>query len=263
MATEISESLIFDRRDDIGILTLDRPKKRNALNDSMILALGEFFRTPPDGIEVIVLTASGNHFSAGLDLSELSERDAVGGLHHSRMWHKAVGEMADGTVPVIASLRGAVVGGGLELAAAAHIRVAERSTFFALPEGQRGLFVGGGGSVRVSRLIGVARMQDMMLTGRVLTAEEGERAGLASYLVDDGAADALALELAAKIAGNSAVTNYAVLQTLPAIADVGKSEGLMMESLMAAVAQSSSEAKEKMAAFLDGTGPKVAPRNLP
>ncbi|MDJ0396487.1 acetoacetate--CoA ligase [Rhodococcus sp. G-MC3] len=257
MATAISASLLFERRGDVGILTLDRPRKRNALNDDTVLALGEFFRTPPEGITAIVLTASGKHFCAGLDLSELGERDAVGGLHHSRMWHKALGEMADGTVPVIASLRGAVVGGGLELAAAAHIRVAERSTFFALPEGQRGLFVGGGASVRVPRLIGVARMQDMMLTGRVLTAEEGERVGLASYLVDDGAADARALELAGRIAGNSPVTNYAVLHALPRIAEVGQNEGLMMESLMAAVAQSSSEAKEKMADFLDGSGPKV------
>lgn len=257
MADAVSPSLTFERRGDIGLLTLDRPHKRNALNDATILALEEFFRTPPRGIKAIVLTATGNHFCAGLDLSELGERDAVGGLHHSRMWHKALGEMADGTVPVIASLRGAVVGGGLELAAAAHIRVAERSTFFALPEGQRGLFVGGGASVRVPRLIGVARMQDMMLTGRVLTADEGERLGLTSYLVDDGGADDLALELAAKVAGNSPVTNYAVLQALPAIAEIGPNEGLMMESLMAAVAQSSVEAKEKIADFLDGTGPKV------
>ncbi|MGV8873099.1 MAG: acetoacetate--CoA ligase [Rhodococcus sp. (in: high G+C Gram-positive bacteria)] len=263
MTTAISESLIFERRGAVGILTLDRPRKRNALNDDTILALGEFFRNPPEGVAAIVLTASGGHFCAGLDLAELGERDAVGGLHHSRMWHKALGEMADGTVPVIAALRGAVVGGGLELAAAAHIRVAEASTFFALPEGQRGLFVGGGASVRVPRLIGVARMQDMMLTGRVLSAEEGERVGLASYLVADGAADARALELAEKISANSPVTNYAVLHALPRIAEVGQDEGLMMESLMAAVAQSSTEAKTKMAEFLDGSGPKVTAAEKP
>ena len=75
--------------------------------------------------------------------------------------------------PVIAALKGAVIGGGLELACAAHIRVAEPSAYFALPEGQRGIFVGGGGSVRLPRLIGVARMTDMMLTGRVYSASEG------------------------------------------------------------------------------------------
>ncbi|QKT10283.1 crotonase/enoyl-CoA hydratase family protein [Rhodococcus sp. W8901] len=257
MTTAISESLVFDQRGDIGILTLDRPHKRNALDDKTVLSLGDFFRTPPEGVRAIVLTSSGDHFCAGLDLSELSDRDAVAGLHHSRMWHKSLGEMAGGTIPVVAVLRGAVVGGGLELASAAHIRVAERSAFFALPEGQRGLFVGGGASVRVPRLIGVARMQDMMLTGRVLTADEGERVGLATYLVDNGGGDNLACELAEKIASNSPVTNYSVMHALPRIAEVGPDEGLMMESLMAAVAQSSQEAKHRMNEFLTGRGPKV------
>ena len=93
------------------------------------------------------------------------------------MWHRAFERIERGRVPVVAVLKGAVVGGGLELAAAAHIRVAEPSAFYALPEGQRGLFVGGGASVRVPRLIGAHRMADMMLTGRVLDADEGHAAG--------------------------------------------------------------------------------------
>ena len=257
MTTTICDSLVYHQHAEIGVLTLNRPHKRNALNDETVLAMGDFFRTPPEGVRAVVLTSTGDHFCAGLDLSELSDRDAVGGLHHSRMWHKALGEIANGAVPVVAVLRGAVVGGGLELASAAHIRIAEQSAFFALPEGQRGLFVGGGASVRVPRLIGVARMQDMMLTGRVLSAEEGERVGLATYLVENGAGDELGFELAGKIAANSPITNYSVLHALPRIAEVGPDEGLMMESLMAAVAQSSQEAKHKMSEFLTGRGPKV------
>ena len=88
------------------------------------------------------------------------------------MWHRAFDHLQFGRVPVVAVLHGAVVGGGLELACAAHVRVAETSTFYALPEGQRGIFVGGGASVRVPRLIGAHRMADMMLTGRVYSAEE-------------------------------------------------------------------------------------------
>ena len=94
------------------------------------------------------------------------------------MWHAALERVQYGPVPVVASLQGAVVGGGLELASACHIRVADETTFFALPEGSRGIFVGGGGSVRIPRLIGVARMTDMMLTGRVYNAQDGERIGL-------------------------------------------------------------------------------------
>src|SRR5690606_619563 len=134
------------------------------------------------------------HFCAGLDLSEISERNASQGVQHSRMWHQALDCIQGGPVPVIAALHGAVVGGGLELASASHIRVADASTFYALPEGSRGIFVGGGGSVRIPRLIGVARMTDMMMTGRVYNAEEGERAGFAQYLVPEGTAFDKALE---------------------------------------------------------------------
>jgi enoyl-CoA hydratase/carnithine racemase len=161
---------------------------------------------------------------------------------------------------VIAVLKGAVVGGGLEFAAAAHLRVAERSAFFALPEGARGLFVGGGASVRVSRLVGVQRMTDMMLTGRVLDAEEGVRDGLVDYLVDQGQGLDKALKLAEQVAGNSPVTNFAVLHALPRIAGADPETGLLMESLMAAVAQSSPEAKQRMNDFLSGRAAKVVQR---
>src|SRR6185436_1992570 len=102
----------------------------------------------------VVIHGVGDHFSSGLDLSELTDHDATGGLIHSQMWHRVFDRIQYSRVPVIAALKGAVIGGGLELACAAHIRVAEPSAYFALPEGQRGIFVGGGGSVRLPRLIG-------------------------------------------------------------------------------------------------------------
>src|ERR1700751_2064139 len=122
-------------------------------------------------------------------------------------------------VPVIAALKGAVIGGGLELACAAHIRVAEPSAYFSMPEGQGGILVGGGGSVRLPRLIGVARMTDMMLTGRVYSATEGSSYGFAQYLVEEGGSLTKSLELAEKIAGNAPLTNFAVLQALPMLAE--------------------------------------------
>src|ERR1043165_2935588 len=152
---------------------LNRPAKRNALNDGIILALGESFATIPEGVGAVVIHGVGAHFSSGLDLSELTEQDATAGLIHSQMWHRVFDRVQYCRVPVIAALQGAVIGGGLELACAAHIRVAEPSAYYALPEGQRGIFVGGGGSVRLPRLIGVPRMTDMMLTGRVYSATEG------------------------------------------------------------------------------------------
>jgi enoyl-CoA hydratase/carnithine racemase len=248
----------LNRQDDVAVLIITRAARRNALDDATIGELAGFFGDPPAWARAVVLAADGDHFSAGLDLAELGERDAVAGLHHSRMWHHAFSLIESGRLPVVSALKGAVVGGGLELAASTHIRVAEPTAFFALPEGQRGLFVGGGASVRIPRLIGVHRMADMMLTGRVLSAAEADGLGLVHYLVEQDAGLDRALELARRIAANSLLTNYAVLQALPRIAEATPETGLLLESLMSAVAQSSSDAKERMSAFLSGRAAKVS-----
>ena len=242
---------------EVAIIRLTRPAKRNALNDALVLAIQDTFDTLPDTVRAAVIAGDGGHFCAGLDLSELKERDAGQGLRHSRMWHAALERVQYGPVPVIAALHGAVVGGGLELASACHIRVADESTFYALPEGSRGIFVGGGGSVRIPKLIGVARMTDMMLTGRVYNAEDGERIGLAQYLVPKGQAFAKAFELAQRVAQNAPLTNYALMHALPRIAEQPADQGFLTEAMMAAIAQSAPEAKERVQAFLDGRAAKV------
>ncbi len=254
---EIPDSLQVEQMGSVLVVTLTRPAKRNALNDSTVLGLEHVFDNIPDSVGAAVLHGAGDHFCAGLDLSELTDRDAVEGVLHSRMWHRTLDRVQFGRVPVVAALHGAVVGGGLELAAACHIRVAEPSAFFALPEGQRGIFVGGGASVRVPKLIGIARMTDMMLTGRVYSAEEGATIGLAQYLVNAGEGRAKALALADKIAQNTPMTNFAITHVLPRIAEVGQDQGLMMESLTAAIAQSAPEAKARVQQFLDKKAKKV------
>ena len=253
----LPSSLQIERNGEVAVLRLARARKRNALNDPTVLGIEAFFATPPEGVKAVVLDAEGDHFCAGLDLSELTERDAFEGLEHSRMWHRAFERMERGRIPVVAVLKGAVVGGGLELASATHLRVAEPSAFYALPEGQHGLFVGGGGSVRVPKLIGAHRMADMMLTGRVLDAQEGHALGLSHYLTGPGEGLARALELAQKIAANSPVTNFAVLQALPRIAGLSRDDGLFVESLVAAVAQGDPAAKARMRDFLAGKAGKV------
>ena len=250
--------LHLDIRDEVAIVRLTRGAKRNALSDSLVLALRNTFETLPSTVRAAVLDGEGPHFCAGLDLSELKERDAGQGMQHSRLWHSALDLIQHGPVPVIAALHGAVVGGGLELAAACHIRVADATTFYALPEGSRGIFVGGGGAVRIPRLIGAARMADMMLTGRVYQAEEGERAGFAQYLVPAGQAFAKAVELARRVAQNAPLTNYALMHALPRIAEQPADQGFLTEALMAAIAQSAPEVKQRVRDFLEGRGAKVA-----
>lgn len=243
--------------DRVAVLTLARPAKRNAMSDEMVLGIERFFTHLPAEAAAVVIAAEGDHFCAGLDLAEMGERDTIAGVQHSRMWHRVFELIELGPVPVVSALKGAVVGGGLELAVATHVRVAERSTFYALPEGQRGLFVGGGGSVRLPRLIGVARMTDLMLTGRRYDADEGAAAGITQYVVDDGTGFEFALGLARRISENAPQTNYAVVQALPRIAEANPREGYLMEAMMAAIAQGTDDAKLRMQAFLDGRAGKV------
>jgi enoyl-CoA hydratase/carnithine racemase len=250
-------TLRVERRGELAVLTLDRPAKRNALDDPTVAALEVFFAAPPEGVRAAVLTGAGEHFCAGLDLGELAARSAAEGVHHSRTWHRAFDCLQFGKVPVVAALHGAVVGGGLELACAAHVRVADASTFYAMPEAQRGIYVGGGASVRVPRIIGVHRMADLMLTGRVYSAEEGQAVGLSTYLVPPGEALAHALELARRIAGNAPFTNFAIMHALPRTAELGQDTGLFLEALAAGIAQSEPEAKARMKDFLEKRSGKV------
>ena len=252
-----TQGIHFEMKGAVAVVRLSRPLKRNALNDGLVEALRDVFQNLPEEAKAAVVYGEGDHFCAGLDLSELKERDAGQGLHHSRSWHVALDAVQLGRVPVVAALHGAVVGGGLELASACHIRVADDSTFYALPEGTRGIFVGGGGSVRIPKLIGVARMTDMMLTGRVYNAVDGERIGLAQYHVPTSTALEKALDLAQRIATNAPLTNYALMHALPRIAEQSADHGFLTEALISSIAQAAPEAKARVKAFLDGKAAKV------
>jgi enoyl-CoA hydratase/carnithine racemase len=254
------KTLRFSRRGAIGILLLNRPHKRNALSDAMVEEVDACIAAVPEGVRALVLHGAGAHFCAGLDLAELADRSAAQGTAHSRMWHRIFDRIQFGNVPMVAVLHGAVVGGGLELASCAHVRVAETSAFYAFPEGQRGIFLGGGGSVRVPRLIGAHLVADMMFTGRVLSAEEAQAAGISTYLVAPGKGLAKGIELARKIASNAPATNFALMHALPRIAELGQDAGLLMESLMAGIAQSEPEAKRRMKDFLEKRAGKVKTR---
>lgn len=243
---------------EIARLALARPHKRNALSMEMVLGIERFFDTLPAHIRAIVLHGQGEHFSAGLDLSEAHEMDATEGVLHSRAWHRAFSKIEFGAIPVVCVMHGAVVGGGLEIAASTHIRVAEESAYYAFPEGIRGIFVGGGGSVRVSRLIGASRMQEMMLTGRTYGAQDGLAFALSHYVVPKGDGLAKGVELAKRVAQNAPMSNFAVIQALPRIADADPQTGLLLESLVSSIAANDGEAKRRLRDFLEKRAEKVS-----
>jgi enoyl-CoA hydratase/carnithine racemase len=250
-ATFSSPYVEATQHDRIAVLTLNRPEKRNAVCDALIEDVNRFV-VSLDGKDTVavVLRGAGGHFCAGLDLAEHKDRPPFEGVKHSMFWHKTLEMLEFGPVPVVAALHGGVIGGGLEIATAAHVRIAEESTFFQLPEGRRGIYVGGGASVRVQKIIGFDRMREMMLTGRKYDAEEGLRLGLCHYVVPNGTAFEKALALAHDIAGNAEMSNYMMINALPRIADMDRNDGFFTEALAAAMSQTSEDAKKGIEAFL-------------
>ena len=251
-------TLIGDE-DGIVQVVLSRPAKRNALNADTIEELIEVFsKLPRMGARAVVLRAEGDHFCAGLDLVEHhnEQRRPEEFMHICLRWHEAFNKMEYGGVPIIAALKGAVVGGGLELASAAHVRVADQSTYFALPEGQRGLFTGGGATIRVADLVGKARMIDMMLTGRVYQGNEAADLGFAQYIVDGNPMET-AMELARKTAQNLPLSNFAICSAVSHIQNMSAMDAAYAESVVAGVVNTQHEARKRLAAFADKSAARV------
>lgn len=239
----------------IAYLTMNRPGKRNAMCDELLAEIEAFFAAPPKDARVVILTGTEGHFCSGLDLSEHVARDAQHTMYHSRNWHRIMDTIQFGGLPVISAMFGAVIGGGLELATSTHVRIAEPSSIFQLPEGRRGIFVGGGASARVGRILGADRLVEMMLTGRKYNADEGLALGLTHYSVGEGEALPLAKKLAEKIASNASLSNYIMIQALSRINDMSQADGLFTESLCAALTQTSPDADEGLRAFLEKRNP--------
>jgi enoyl-CoA hydratase/carnithine racemase len=240
----------------VATVRLSRSERRNALHEDLVDRIGQFFAEPPPEVRAAVLLGEGAHFCAGLDLAENRERTAFEAMENSKLWHRAFDHIDHGRVPVVAALHGAVIGGGLELALAAHVRVADPTAFYSLPEGRLGIFVGGGGSVRIGRILGPDRMREMMLTGRRLTAEDGQRLGISHELIANGETANRAHEIAVQITGNAPLTNQLILTALSRIGDMSRSDGLWAEALTTALTQSTEDAAEGMRAFLEKRPPE-------
>ncbi|WP_127902275.1 methylthioacryloyl-CoA hydratase [Solirhodobacter olei] len=250
------------QQDGVLVATLNRPAKRNALDAATVEEMVRLFDTAPRaGVRAIVLAAAGDHFCAGLDLVEhhREDRSPADFMHICLRWHEAFNKMEYGGVPVIAALKGAVVGGGLELASAAHIRIADATTYFALPEGQRGLFTGGGATIRVADLVGKARMIDMMLTGRVYQGQEAIDIGLAQYLTEGSSFDK-AMELAHRAAANLPLTNFAICSAISHMQNMSALDAAYAEAVVAGVVNTQPAARERLEAFANKTAARVRPQ---
>ena len=245
----------------VTVVTLAREDRRNAIGEPMLAEIEQVFRSPPQGTACFVLAAQGKHFCAGLDLREHYDKDRTPAefMKMCQSWHRTFDLIQFGGIPVVAALQGAVVGGGLERAAATHVRIAEPSAFFALPEGQRGIFTGGGATVRVGRIITPARMVDMMLSARTYDAQRGLDVGLAHEIVAEGAGLARARTLASQIATHPPMTNFAIVTGISRINDMSSTDGLFAEALLAAAVQGNPDLRTRLGEFLNKKTKRLEP----
>jgi (methylthio)acryloyl-CoA hydratase len=253
--------ITVEQHDAVTTVTLNREDRRNAVNEAMLAEIESVFRNPPDGTGCFILAAKGAHFCAGLDLKEHYEKDRtpIQFMKMCQNWHKTFDLIQFGGIPVIGCLQGAVVGGGLELAAATHVRIADPTTFFALPEGQRGIFTGGGATVRVARIITPARMVDMMLSARTYDAAKGLDLGLAHEISVPGGALKRAQEMARQIASHPPTTNFAIVTGIARINDMSTTDGLFAEGLLAAAVQTNPDIRQRLEAFFNKSSKRLEP----
>lgn len=253
------------REDALLRVQLERSAKRNAIHHPLLAELEQCFLSIDPDVQAVILSGSGEHFCAGMDLAENVQRTATQVMDNSRYWHRVFGLIQHCRVPVIAALHGAVIGGGLELAVACHVRVAATNTFYQLPEAQRGIFVGGGASVRVARLIGADRMVAMMLTGATWGAQEGHAYGISHFLVEKEGLIDKATELGRLVALNAPLSNRLTMEAIPFISDMPREAGLFAEALTVALAQTGTGAAERAAFFAnrrDVSKPVVASEDV-
>ncbi|MDX9717495.1 enoyl-CoA hydratase [Thauera sp. WH-2] len=250
------EMIIAEKRGRVGLITLNRPKALNALNDQVVdeigAALDDF--EADENIGAIVITGSEKAFAAGADIGAMasfSYMDAYKGDYITRNWER----VKTCRKPVIAAVAGFALGGGCELAMMCDIIIAADSAKFGQPEIKLGILPGAGGTQRLPRAVGKAKAMDMCLTARFMDASEAERAGLVSRVVP---ADKLldeALGAAETIAGYSLPVIMMIKESVNRAFESSLNEGLLFERRVFHSAFALNDQKEGMAAFVEKRKP--------
>jgi len=247
-------SLRVEKR--VGILRMERPEKRNALDAPMLEALGEklWEIEHRDDLEVLILTGRDKAFCAGGDIEAWSGLDAAGfGRHWIRDGHDIFDRLARLRQPVIAVLNGHALGGGLELAACADYRIAEDHVKIGMPEAGLGIIAGWSGTQRATRRFGSQWVRRMALFGEILTAGRAHDAGIVDQVAAKGRGFDCALELAEKVLGRGPLATE--LTKMMINAAEGEERERVLDSLAGRIAAASDELREGVAAFREKRSP--------
>jgi enoyl-CoA hydratase len=247
------ETLLVERRDRVAIITINRPEKRNALNiktrEEGAAALDELAQD--DSVRVVVITGAGDKaFIAGADISEFAGRTAV--MQRSVMLGRSLFTAIDSfPKPIIAMINGYCLGGGNELAMACDIRIASETASFGQPEINLGIIPGGGGTQRLTRLIGEGKAMELILTGDIIDARTAQEYGLVNKVVPATDLHAETMELANRIAEKSPIALRMAKEAVKLASRSNLDEGLRREIDLFAICFSSEDKDEGVNAFLE------------
>jgi enoyl-CoA hydratase len=248
------KTLIYEKKDNIGVLTVNRPDKLNALSNELIGELGQFLEEVENDekLRVLVLTGAGEKaFVAGADIQELVDRDALKGRRVSRTRQEVFSRIENLPIPVIAAVNGYALGGGLELALACSIRISSEQAQFGAPEVKLGIIPGDGGTQRLPRLIGLGRAMEMILTGDFIDAQEAYRIGLVNQVVPHDELMEKAVALAQKIAKRPPLAVRYAKEAVNRSQEGDAASGYALESYLHALTCTTEDKEEGVQAFLE------------
>lgn len=256
----MSDTVLLEMHDRVAVLTLNRPKALNALNEELLLTLKAHFESLASNPDVgcIVVTGSEKAFAAGADIKEMSDKSHVEMLMSD--FFGRYNSMATIQIPTIAAVSGFALGGGCELAMMCDMIFASDTAKFGQPEIKLGIIPGMGGSQRMTRAVGKAKSMDMILTGRMMDAEEAERCGLVARVIPS--ADLLdeAMKAAHTIAGYSRPSVVTAKEAVNRSFETTLNEGLHYEQRVFYALFSTEDQKEGMAAFSEKRAPTFVHR---
>lgn len=247
-------TLIYEKKDNIGVLTVNRPDKLNALSNELTEELQHLLDEIEKDVDlrVVVITGAGDKaFVAGADINELVERDALKGRDVSRFRQALFARIENLPVPVIAAVNGYALGGGLELALACNIRIASEKAQFGAPEVKLGIIPGDGGTQRLPRLVGLGRAMELVLTGDFIDAQEAHRIGLVNRVVSPDKLMESAMTLAKKIASRPPLAVKYAKEAVNRSQEGDTASGYALESYLHALACTTEDKKEGVTAFLE------------
>jgi len=248
------KTLIFEKKENIGLLTINRPQKLNAISNELTSELKKFLdeMENDEGLRVLVITGAGDKaFVAGADINELVDRDARIGRRVSQERQEIFSRIENLHVPVIAAVNGYALGGGLELALACSIRICSEKAQFGAPEVKLGIIPGDGGTQRLPRLIGLGRAMEMILTGDFIDAQEAYRIGLVNKVFPHQKLMEKAMELAQKIASRPPLAVRYAKEAVNRSQEGDSASGYALESYLHALSCTTEDKKEGVAAFLE------------